>query len=603
MRRGVSPEPQFNMGVRGTDSIEKMDSRGGGSVRMLIGMKVPRVSRPIYPLAFASATLLWMAQPPLGWWPLAFIALVPWVLAAATPSALGYRDYGGIWLAGFVFWSVTLQGLRHAHPWMFLPWLALAGYLAIYPPLFVAATRRLVSLKVPWWVAVPVAWVGWEWVRNHALTGISAAMLGHALADVPALIQIADLFGSYGVSFVVASVNAAAALVIAGRGGRFSPPPVAGPRAQATAVAVAAGLVAAAWWYGRAELRSEPGPVIGRVALIQRDERTEYLQDRERDQEIFANYARQTLVALRETERPVDAVVWPESMLSGGHPWAELGEVVAVPSGEPFDESTLRHWVSGHQQSYLRRAGDMMAAMAGENGGMIPHWIGGCGVIRYGEQVESYSGLLHLPPDGAAPDWYGKTHLVMFGEYIPLVGAIPGLRSLVPPGMGLQVGQGPRVFSAATMRLAGNICIETAVERVTVNQMRGLRESDGVPVDAIVTVTNDAWFNGTSVVAHHLRSAQFVAVGCRRPLLSAANGGPTAWIDHQGRVVRRLGFREHGWVIATPRREERLSLYVRIGDLPAALLGWAVVAVTLQGWWSRRRRKSPPPAASPDSAS
>ncbi len=167
-------------------------------------------SNKIAGLAAAGALLLWVSQPPWSLWPLALIAIVPWILMVTTQGQLTRRDYLMIWAAGFCYWLISLQGLHHANPALYVPWVALAGYLAVYPVLFVVVCRQLLVRRVPLWLAAPIAWVGQEWIRNYLLTGISAAMLGHTMADVPIMIQIADLFGSYGVSFVVVSVNVAA---------------------------------------------------------------------------------------------------------------------------------------------------------------------------------------------------------------------------------------------------------------------------------------------------------------------------------------------------------------------------------------------------------
>ena len=137
--------------------------------------------------------------------------------------------------------------------------------------------------------------------------------------------------------------------------------------------------------------------------------------------------------------------------------------------------------------------------------------------------------------------------------------------------MGLTVGPGAKSFPINGTAIAPNICIETAVERVTVNQMSSLQAANQSP-DVIVTVTNDGWFDQSSVIEHHLRCAQLVAVGCRRPILSAANNGPTAWIDSNGQIVERLSTGSSGSIMATPKRDPRASLYVRIGDWPAKLL-------------------------------
>ena len=542
-----------------------------------------------FALASGSAGLLWAAQPPLGWWPFAFVALIPWLRLAATADPLPRFFYRSQWLAATGFWLLSLQGLRHAHPLMFLCWIALAGYLAVYLPLFVAVVRRLVVWGVPLVIAAPIAWVGWECVRNYALTGISAAMLGHTLADLPVMIQVADLFGSYGVSFVIVIVNAALFLLLWGRQCGVGSVQIAASTVTASVVLLAT------VGYGQYRLGQPTGPAMGTIALIQRDEQTEYEQDRSRELEIYRRYIEQSLEAVRKTEVRVDAVVWPESMFSGGLPWTLLSEETAAPQEFGYSQSEFRALISESQQRFLQRATDLQTALANENkNGDVPSLIGGCAVVHYASSPGVYSGVVMVSPDGQVNHWYGKSHLVMFGEYIPLIGSIPGLRDYMPPGMGLQIGSEPQRFPVGSMTLSPNICIETAVERVTVNQLRRLRsDTEGSLPDAIVNVTNDAWFDGSSVVAHHLRCSQLVAVGCRRPLLSAGNGGPTAWIDSSGRIVEALNFREHGWIIARPELDSRTSLYVRIGDLPAKLMGMVVCLVIVWAWiadgWIARR--------------
>ncbi|MEM6366164.1 MAG: apolipoprotein N-acyltransferase, partial [Planctomycetota bacterium] len=152
---------------------------------------------------------------------------------------------------------------------------------------------------------------------------------------------------------------------------------------------------------------------------------------------------------------------------------------------------------------------------------------------------------------------------------------IPWIKTWLPPGLGLVPGETAKLFelasSQSTLKLCPNVCIETAVERVTLRHMQQLRSTPkGLP-DAIVTVTNDAWFNDSSVVQHHKRCAQLVAVACRRPILSAANNGPTAWIDSSGQIVAEIKQGNRGNVVATPKIDDRQSLVLTLGDWPARI--------------------------------
>jgi apolipoprotein N-acyltransferase len=318
------------------------------------------------------------------------------------------------------------------------------------------------------------------------------------------------------------------------------------------------------------------------------------MQSREREVEILRRYARQSLDAVRSADQPIAAVVWPESTFTGDLPWRFSDSDAVVPEEVEMTGPEYQTAIASNQRLFLQRTRDLQRAWAAVNAGeKRPHLIAGCGVVHHGETTSSYSGVVHVTPDGELEDWYGKTHLVMFGEYIPWIGNIPVLRRFIPPGMGIQVGSGPELFRVGEILLAPSICIETAVERVMVRQFGRLRDAeDGTLPDAVVTVTNDAWFNGTSVVEHHLRCGQLLAVGLRRPILSAANGGPTAWVDRYGRVVERLASDAHGAVIAQPGSASGTSLYVRIGDWPARLaaLGCLVaIADLIVASWRQRR--------------
>ena len=125
-----------------------------------------------------------------------------------SPEAPQRAQWLAIWFAGFAFWLLSLQGLRHAHSMMFLGWFALSGYLALYWIVFVYCARWFHHQRsLPIGISVAIAWIGQEVLRNYLLTGISACMLGHTMADVPVVIQFATWFGSYGVSLFVVMLN------------------------------------------------------------------------------------------------------------------------------------------------------------------------------------------------------------------------------------------------------------------------------------------------------------------------------------------------------------------------------------------------------------
>ena len=154
--------------------------------------------------------LLWAAFPPLNLPWLAWLAPLPWLWLARLPALPGRRPYL-VALAGRLrALGLMLQGIRLAHPALYGGWIALSAYLGVYLPVFVGLTRVAVHrLKLSLVVAAPVVWVGLELLRGHLVTGFSNGLLAHTQAEIPLLIQIADLAGGYTLSFVMMLVAAA----------------------------------------------------------------------------------------------------------------------------------------------------------------------------------------------------------------------------------------------------------------------------------------------------------------------------------------------------------------------------------------------------------
>ncbi|MEO1525326.1 MAG: apolipoprotein N-acyltransferase [Planctomycetota bacterium] len=520
----------------------------------------------------------WLGQPPLGWWPLGFVANVPYLLVVSEGS-FGRRGYWMLFLGAFLYWALTLQGLRLAHPVIYVCWLVLAAYLAVYRVLFVVATKRLVARGVPLAISAPLLWVGMECIRNYMLSGVSAAMLGHTMADVPIMIQIADLGGSYAVSFVLVVVNVAffeTATWFLRRSKGERPFPV-------SSCALAGVLIVATLGYGAFRLNEPTGEPTTTFALIGRNEPIEYFQDEGRELAIFEAYARQSILAARESPQPVDVVVWPESMFTGTLPWM-IGDGNAEQAMEyGLSVEEVRRRLGEFRSSFRARTQLLQQRMTLPDR-PAPDLLVGCGVVDYGEKTRVYSGLLHLNDRGAVKHWYAKTHLVMFGEYIPVVEWLPVIRDWIPDDIGLADGDEPRFMPVRQTSVLPNICIETAVERVAMHHLQRLRDTDGLP-EVIATVSNDGWFDDSSVVQHHKRCAQLVAVSCRRPILSAANNGPTCWIDSRGVVVEQIPQGGVGNLFARPRIDSREAFTLTLGDWPARLCGLALLATLC---WRRR---------------
>ncbi|HEY7310156.1 MAG TPA: apolipoprotein N-acyltransferase, partial [Gemmataceae bacterium] len=465
------------------------------------GSPRPRVGLRVLLLALTSAVLLWLCYFPLAWGWLAWVALVPF-LALVRSSARRRTIYLSAWLGGFAFYLPAMQWMRVADPRMYFTWIGLAFYCSLYFPLALYLMRFL-DRRTPlqFLVTVPVVWVALEFLRSTFITGFSWYLLSHTQHDFLPLIQIADVTGAYGVSFLVAAVNAvlfellwsrqAFRAWLAGadarpRGGR------SGLLAQALVVLVAlAGTAGYGFWrLGQDTLT--PGP---RLALVQGN-----LDQRLKNQSAVEEEAARQVVLhfmdlsdLAVSYRP-DLIVWPET--SSPDPW------IVEADGSPIEQS--------------RKSARNMATRWRTN-----LLIGVNSTNRSDDHPpRRYNSAILIEPGGVMNNRYDKIHRVPFGEYVPLRDVLPWMNNFAPYDFDYSVWPGqehtrfPLVDPATKRRFTFGalICYEDTDAEVA----RPYGGGDGLPpADFLLNISNDGWFDGTSEHDEHLAVCRFRAVECR----------------------------------------------------------------------------------------
>ncbi|MCA9267966.1 MAG: hypothetical protein KDA41_05820, partial [Planctomycetales bacterium] len=202
---------------------------------------------------------------PLAFWPLAFFCLAPWAFVVCRIERAWIAHWAS-YLAGVVFFLINLSWLS---PVTFEGYVALCLYLAVFWPLAAWALRTAWRLRIaPVWT-LPFVWVATEYLRGTLMTGFPWLFLAHSMAAQPAFIQVSDITGAYGVTFLLAMCNGAIATWPLTRSRQATTRPA---RRQITfgAVLVVALLVANVW-YGAQRMRHavlDPGPT---VAVVQED--------------------------------------------------------------------------------------------------------------------------------------------------------------------------------------------------------------------------------------------------------------------------------------------------------------------------------------------
>jgi apolipoprotein N-acyltransferase len=601
-----------------------------------LGVKFVRATLPartgLLP-ALLGAGLLWLCYFPAacGW--LGWVALVPLLALVRLPLS-GRRVFLWAWLGGLLFFVPALQWMRVADVRMYATWILLAIYCSLFIPagiLLIRCLDRRTSL--PLVVTVPVAWVALEFFRSHVATGFGWYLLGHTQHDFLLVSQIADLGGVYSVSALVAAVNALIFEILARlswfrtllalpeedtetqRHGDTEKYPVSlsvSPRLRVSAssslalsAAAVLGFLAADLGYGAWRLGQEafmPGP---RLALIQGNVPQSTKNEAWSDSEDAPGAARalwqhyQRLTDLAFASRP-ELLVWPET--SFPDPWVEYAEeatTLPVPTTESTNlaRAVARLWPTNillGLNAYLQR----------EQG-----------------RDQRYNSALLLRADGQPAGRYDKVHLVPYGEYVPFRDFLPLMNVFSPYDFDYSVTPGQQMthFPLGEYLFGVLICYEDTVPCLA---RQYVQAGDAPPVDFLLNVTNDGWFDGTSEHEEHLAISRFRAIETRRSLARAVNMGISAVIDGSGRVlapqlIEKIG-NQHLWAVpsagATPLPanrwkefkktqgvllasipiDHRSSVYTHWGDwLPWSC--WLVLALcaAADGWRTMKTDKDP----------
>jgi apolipoprotein N-acyltransferase len=571
------PKPAIGNSLSSANTSKSLENRPRESWRN--GVLLP---------SLASGLLLWTAFAPLHWTYLAWLAPLGWLIVIDRKRPVSAGGYVALWLGGCLFWLLILQGIRLAFWALLFGWLALALYLALYTPLFVATARLLHHRwRLPLLVAAPIAWIGMELFRSYLFTGYAANSLAHSQFASPILIQSADQFGTAGIAWVMLSVSVAilrAMQVL--RGGKLN---------SLVPTAITAGLLFAVmlgygyWKLAEADqLYNSQQPAL-RALLVQENTPTIFEYNPERSEDAWNRYLELTRIGVRQSG-PVDLIVWPESTFTANEPLFAARLSNGVPAdlkargyNEPYQVEFLVEELNKsfhlHVTQLLRAIHGTRLAEPPSSQETWPHLLVGCDhVVITSEEFERYNAALFIDNHGSVVDVYNKVHLVMFGEYVPLGSALKWLGDMFGLA-GATPGREAKSMQLGRVRLAPNICFESVVPWLISGQLRKLA-ADGESPDIMVNLTNDSWFRGSSILDHHLASTVLVAVENRKPMLVAANTGLSAHIAGSGRVMQVSERLVPTTLLAEVKLDGRGGLVQSVG-YP---LGWICGAICLMGW-------------------
>ncbi|HYC56709.1 MAG TPA: apolipoprotein N-acyltransferase [Candidatus Binatia bacterium] len=537
----------------------------------------PAALSACFVLVLVSAASFVCAFPPLHLRALAWLALVPLMLAIRhAPSPGAAIALAGLWgmlaAAGTTDWLPPTLALYYGQPfWLGLALFLIAAFLmgAVEYMAFAACYRLAASLQVrPLVLVAGAAWALAELGRDRVLTGNPWGLLGYtqmplspAASMLPAswlaerVVQVADIGGVYCVSFVIAMVNAAIveAWVVP-----------CGERASAESTATASGwrravvietLTAAAisvlvLAYGSVRLgqdwRDESAAESVRVGIAQANLDLGARWDPSLYGRNLDSYLKLTHEMLQQGA--IDLVVWPENAMTF---------FVA-------DEPSYRH------------------AIASVTGPAGVELLAGAPRIEQAARPRFYNSAFLLAADGSVLGTYDKEHLLPFAEYFPF-GSVEILRRTFGRVREFSTGTATSPLATVLGPTGVLICNEAMFPHLARDRVRS-----GAAV--LVNLSNDSWVASTEFAEHQFALVSMRAIETRRHLIRASTSGPSALIGPTGRVMARTAPFTSGALAADVVPMRAMTLYAHVGDFFCAACAVFLAAAFVRAWQHRSGR-------------
>ena len=477
-------------------------------------------------LSILSAALLILSFPQANFWILAWVGFVPLFFALENKS--GGTAFLLSFLTGVVFWSGVIYWLVHV---TLLGTIVLILYLALYFGIFgfvICRYRAAESFNLRI-IFISSLWVLLEYVRGDLFTGFPWALLGYSQYLNLPVIQIADITGAWGVSFIVMSVNAAVYLFL-------SNPLIFREKFKKSSVIVFC--LALTLIYGYLTLYYKPWETNSlladyRISVVQGNIPQEFKWN-----EQYTGFTLRKLSALTRIaagDEP-DLIIWPEAAAPG-----ILGE----------DDWVFRD----------------IKSLAVEI--KVPLLTGA--VVK--DNNSYFGSAILINRSGVISQRYDKIHLVPFGEYIPLKETFPFLKTIVPIG-DIEKGKDYTIFElmkSPNLRIPHKFAVLDCFEDVFPEIAREfVRRGAGF----LVNITNDAWYKETSAPYQHLQASVFRALENRVYLARSANTGVSGFISPEGKIISLVSDKNNNNIFVEGFDTKDISssykitsFYTKFGDL------------------------------------
>jgi len=389
----------------------------------------------------------------------------------------------------------------------------------------------------------PILWVALEYLRSFLLTGFPWANLGHSQYLNLPIIQMADITGVYGLSFVILLVNATLVGVLHQWSKRVFP----FKEVIVTVIILLGFLVYGYLKMGVIDRQMTQNPPL-KIGLVQGNIDQSLKWDKSFQIETLKIYER---LSSGVAEGKPDLIIWPETAT----PFFFQEEKEFQPFILNIPRKTNAFLLFG-TPSYKIEKG----------------------------RVNHYNSAYLVSPTGDLVGKYDKIHLVPFGEYVPLSNLLFFIGSL-GEGIG-DFKSGKEIFNFSLPQ--GKFGVLICFEIIFPDLCRRFVKNGAV---FLVTLTNDAWFGKTAAPYQHFTMATFRAVENRVFVARAANTGISGFIDSKGKILKQGGIFTEEAMTGMIRLSREKTFYTLYGDVFAWICSAFSLLLLISAFLQKRNRK------------
>jgi len=497
-------------------------------------------------LAIISGIMLTAAFPRTGFDFFAWFALVPLLLTINNTSAVFLTGCltGFVHQLTLVYWLVTAMHIYGNLPMITTAPLLilLCMYLSVFTGVFCVLVKRV--CQKPWHLIwVPFFWVALEYSRSLTQFAFPWELLGYSQYLKLPLIQIADITGVYGISWLIVLFNVAiVCFLLYTTRQSWNHNDVSnrlvyvflGCVIFCFVVFLTYGLVK---MYGIDQIiqtsqnKMNVGVVQGNInQAVKWDEkfRTQTIQ-------------KHTIASQSETHHNADLIVWPETAVPI---YIQQKTVLSEKLTSFIDNQSAAFLIGGLRYEHLE----------------IGQW-------------KFYNSAFLLEPNKTNWQTYDKSHLVPYGEYIPFQTVFPFLKKIVQGVGDFSEGTSIKPLTWKQWSIGPQICYEILFPNISRLLVQG-------GADILVNITNDAWYGHSCAPYQHFSMTVFRAIENKRALARSANTGVSGFVNPYGKIIAKSEIFTEANLNADLPILDGLTVYCQFGDI-FAIFCCFIVAVSI----------------------